>query len=161
MKYVYKKVEVGSLINKETIKEETDLDMEFDRVDDSNGDENQYIELIVNNAIKVENALSQMEQWLILSNMINYGHFSKNPKDFYTMTVKAVNNGKCSLAPKGKDNEDRSLIIDLIDTAKGQLNYRLKEEYLDRYERVISEVLNTTRFDESTDLSTTYLENII
>ena len=32
-----------------------------------------------------------------------------------------------------------------------------KEEYLDRYEGVISEILNTTRFDENTDLSTTYL----
>ena len=28
---------------------------------------------------------------------------------------------------------------------------------LDRYEGVISEILNTTRFDENTDLSTTYL----
>ena len=34
---------------------------------------------------------------------------------------------------------------------------RLNEEYLDRYEGVISEILNTTRFDENTDLSTTYL----
>ena len=33
----------------------------------------------------------------------------------------------------------------------------MKEEYLDRYEGVISEILNTTRFDENTDLSTTYL----
>ena len=32
-----------------------------------------------------------------------------------------------------------------------------KEEYLNRYEGVISEILNTTRFDVNTDLSTTYL----
>ena len=31
------------------------------------------------------------------------------------------------------------------------------EEYLDRYEGVKSEILNTTRFDENSDLSTTYL----
>ena len=31
------------------------------------------------------------------------------------------------------------------------------EEYLDRYEGFKSEILNTTRFDENTDLSTTYL----
>ena len=34
---------------------------------------------------------------------------------------------------------------------------KLKREYLDRYEGVQSEVLHTTRFDESSDLSTTYL----
>ena len=33
----------------------------------------------------------------------------------------------------------------------------MKEEYLDRYEGVVSEILNITRFDENTDFSTTYL----
>ena len=36
-KYIYKKVELGSLINKETIKEEIDLDAELDRVDYDSG----------------------------------------------------------------------------------------------------------------------------
>ena len=72
MKYIYKKVELGSLINKQTIKEDIDLDAELDRVDDDSGDENPYKELIVNNAIKIASALSQMEQWSILSNVINY-----------------------------------------------------------------------------------------
>ena len=34
---------------------------------------------------------------------------------------------------------------------------KLIEEYLDRYEGVKSEILVTTRFDENSDLSTTYL----
>ena len=33
----------------------------------------------------------------------------------------------------------------------------LKEEYLDVYEGIQSEILNTTRFDENSDHSTTYL----
>ena len=37
------------------IKEEIDSDVEFDKIDDNNGDENLYRELIVNNANKVEN----------------------------------------------------------------------------------------------------------
>ena len=78
-KYVYKKVELGSLINKETIKEEIDLHVQLDRIDNDSGDEKPYKELIVNNAIEVENALSQMEQWSILSNIINYVQYSKNP----------------------------------------------------------------------------------
>ena len=34
---------------------------------------------------------------------------------------------------------------------------RLKKEYLDVYDGIHSEVLSTTRFDENSDLSTTYL----
>ena len=80
IKYIYKKVELGSLINKETIKEEIESDVELDRIDDDSRDENPYKELIVNNGIKVENALLQMEQWSILSNIINSVQYSKNPK---------------------------------------------------------------------------------
>ena len=61
------------------MKEEVDLDMELDRVDDDSRDKNLYKELIFNNAIKVESALSQMEQWSILINVINYLQYSKNP----------------------------------------------------------------------------------
>ena len=71
-KYICKKVELGSLITKETIKEEINLDVNLDRVDDDSRDKNPYKELIVNNAIKIESALSQMEQWSILSNVIKY-----------------------------------------------------------------------------------------
>ena len=64
--YIYKKVELGSLINKDTIKQEIDPDIELDRMEDNSGDENLYRELIVNNAGKKENTLSQMAQWSIL-----------------------------------------------------------------------------------------------
>ena len=148
---MYKKVEVGRLINKETLKEEIYLYAELDRVDDDSGDKNSYKELIVNNTIKVESALSQMERWSILSNVINYVQYSKNPKDFYTVTVKPVNNKKLNSISKDKDKDYISLRIDLTDIPNG-----LKEEYLDRYEGVMSEILNTTRIDENTDLSTTY-----
>ena len=54
------------------IKEELDADIELDRMDDNSRDENPYKELIINNAYKIENALPQMEQLSILSNIINY-----------------------------------------------------------------------------------------
>ena len=118
-KYIYKKVKLGSLINKETIKEEIDSDMELDRIDNDSRDENPYKELIVNNAIQVENVLLQMEQWSILSGIINYFQYSKNPKDFCTMTIRPINNGKCSLVLKSIDTEDMPLRIDLVDNLKG------------------------------------------
>ena len=51
-RYIYKKVELGSLINKKTIKEEIDLDVDLNRLDDDSTNENPYKELLVNNAIK-------------------------------------------------------------------------------------------------------------
>ena len=57
--FIYKKVELGSLINKNTIKEELDANIELDKMDDNGGDENPYRELIINNTYRVENALPQ------------------------------------------------------------------------------------------------------
>ena len=37
---------------------------------------------------------------------------------------------------------------------------KLKEEYLDVYKGIQSEILSTTRFDENSDLSTTYLRKV-
>ena len=37
---------------------------------------------------------------------------------------------------------------------------KLKEEYFDRYDGIYAEISQVTRFDESTDLSTTYLGRI-
>ena len=56
--YIYKKVELGSSINKGTVKEEIDSDAELDKIDDNSGDENLYKELIVNDVSKIENTLS-------------------------------------------------------------------------------------------------------
>ena len=39
----------------------------------------------------------------------------------------------------------------------GPTPHILKEEYLDIYEGIQSEIVNTTRFDENSDLSNTYL----
>ena len=49
-------------------------------MDDTSGDINPYKELIVNNAEKIEPILTQMEQWSILSNILNYIQYDKYPK---------------------------------------------------------------------------------
>ena len=48
---IYKRVELGSLINKNMIKEELDAEVELDRMDANSGDENPYKESIINNVI--------------------------------------------------------------------------------------------------------------
>ena len=42
----------------------------------------------------------------------------------------------------------------------GHMLDKLKEEYLDVYEGIQSEILSTTRFDENSDLGTTYLGKV-
>ena len=134
------------------MKGEIDPDIELDRMDDNSGDEHLYRELIVNNADKIEKALSQKEQWAILSNMINYVQYSKNPKNFHAMSIKPINKNKVSIGRKEKDKDKLTLQVGLTNAS-----HKLMEEYLDRYEGVKLEILNTTRFDENSDLSTTYL----
>ena len=76
------------------MRQEIDQDIELDKMDDTSGDENLYRELIVNNAGRIETTLSQMEQWLILSNVIHYVQYDKHPKSFHNMSVRPVNKMK-------------------------------------------------------------------
>ena len=153
--FVYRKVELGSLINKETIREEFYSEAELDKIENNKGDKNQYRELIVNNACKIENTLSQMEHWLIFSNVINYVQYNKNPQNSHSMIIEPVNTNRVHKEKRGKSKNESSLRVNLTDSLD-----RSKEKYLDKYEGIKSEILNTTRFDENSDLSTTYLGKI-
>ena len=70
------------------MKEGLGADVELDRMDNNNGDENPYRDLTVNNTERVEMSHSSMEQWAILSNVINYAQHSKKPKNFHFTTIK-------------------------------------------------------------------------
>ena len=96
-----------------------------------------------------------MEQWLILNNVINYVQYNKNPKNSHSMIIKPVNTNKIHKEIRGKNNNESSLRVNLVDSLD-----RSKEEYLDKYGRIRPEILNTTKFDENSDLSTTYLGKI-
>ena len=100
--FIYKKVKLGSLVNKNTIREEHDTDVELDRMDNNNGDENPHNELMVNNANRIETSQSQMEQWSILNNVMNYVQHSKNPRNFHFTRVKAA---KFNKIVKDKDKK--------------------------------------------------------
>ena len=76
----------------------------------------------------------------------------KNPKNFHAMSVKSTNKNKIDIGRKHGEKDRSTSEVSLIDTLD-----RLTEEYLDRYEGVKSEILVTTRFNENSDLSTTYL----
>ena len=52
--------------------------------------------------------LSQMEQWSILSNVINYVQYSKNPRSFHAVLIKPANKNKINVGRKRerKTNSD-------------------------------------------------------
>ena len=68
------------------------------------------------------------------------------------MSVRPISKIKDKTKSKQKKEEMPISEINFRDTSD-----RLKEEYLDRYKGVKSEILSTTRFDENSDLSMTYL----
>ena len=76
-KHIYKKVETGQTINVDTMKLEIEQEKHLNQMDDDNGEVNPYRELIVNNAEKIEMQKTQMEEWSILSNLLNYVQHSK------------------------------------------------------------------------------------
>ena len=90
-----------------------------------------------------------MEQWSILSNMLNYIQYDRCPKIYHTLGIRTVNKYMNSLDTR----EER----DMITLDFGPTLNILKKEYLDIYKGIQSEILNFTRFNENSDLSATYL----
>ena len=71
-RHIYKKVETGESINADTMQQEVEEEKQMNKMDDDNDEENPYRELIINNAEKIEVQKTQMEEWSILSNKLNY-----------------------------------------------------------------------------------------
>ena len=84
-----------------------------------------------------------MEQWSILSNMLNYIQYDKHPKNFHNLGISTVH--IC------KNHSDVKEEKDMIEVDFGPTLNILKEEYLDVYEGIQSEIVNTPRFDENSD----------
>ena len=68
------------------------------------------------------------------------------------MSVKSTNKNKINIGRKQREKDRPTSELSLVDKSD-----KLTEEYLDRYKGVKSEILVTTRFNENSDLSMTYL----
>ena len=138
------------MINTDTIQQEIEQKKQLSRIDDRNGEINPYREHIVNNAEKTEPLMTQMEQWSILSNVLNNVQHSKFNSMNYTLNVKAMNRYKVKLDMRGEFKE-----LDF-----GLTPQKLQEEYLDVYEGIQSDIVSLNTFDENSDISTTYLGKV-
>ena len=62
----------GETINIDTIQQEVEQEEQLNKFDDTCGETNSYREMIVNNPEKIAPLMTQVEQWSILSNVLNY-----------------------------------------------------------------------------------------
>ena len=105
-KYICKWIETGEIINTDAIEQERKQVEQLNRIDNTIEETNPYCELIVNNAEKIEPVMTQMEQWSILSNVLNYIQHDR----FHTMkqmlNIKEVNKYKHKPDTEGGKNLD-------------------------------------------------------
>ena len=93
--------------------------------------------------------MTQMEQWSILRNVLNYIQHDRYHTVSHTFHINAVNKHR----NKSEEKEEK----EPVELDFGSMPLKLCEEYLDLYEGIQSEIVNTTRFNENSDLSMTYL----
>ena len=114
-RHVYKKIESGSIINIDTITQEIDQDV--DKIDDTNGEINPYHKIIVNKAERDDTIISQMKQWSILSNVVNYIQYNRHPKNFYNLDIKVIDS-KSHKKIYNKE-EERHIRVKILEIGQG------------------------------------------
>ena len=143
--HVYKKVEEGGIIHVDTL--QVELKQEMEREDD-----NPYKRVVLKKVHIEKNKSHQIEDWSIFTNQIKYTQHDERTKhglDLTTLDYQQHHDLYCQL----KGEESSSLYIDFGISSECQ-----KLKYLDLYEDMSADMVYTNRFDENSDLTTTYDE---
>ena len=153
VRHIYKKVEMDKPINIETMKQE----LEDDKVtrnrlkeEEDESESNSYQMAILNKKSRDDANVEQMINWSIFSDLIKYIDVGSCSDTIPSLTVISLDDKKHKrLYNSLKIDED--LTVDIIFEED-----RVRDTYLDRYDGIHAEISQATKFDESTDLSTTY-----
>ena len=116
-----------------------------------NQDDNPYKKVVLNKVFREEDKSPEMRNWSIFSDNVRYiQHEQKTPPklDIDTLDYR----GFKELYFKLKEEEREALDIDF-----GMYPDILQSKYLDMYEGIYAEMVYTNKFNENSDLSTTYL----
>ena len=135
----------GIISMKKIVMQDNSVDTELD---------NTYQKAILTENDKKKNP-TQIKEWSILSDHVKYV-MSDGPETFYKLNIDGMHYRHARDLYKGL-REKELLSADLN---FGGSPETLKAEYLDVYEGVYAKVISTDRFDEDTDLSTTYLGQV-
>ena len=134
-------MEKGSIINTKTMMNEMTQDQ---------GD-NPYKRVVLNHVYKVPEKCPEMKNWSIFSDNVRYvqhDQMTTQNLDFDTLDYRNHKDLYFQLKEKKRENldVDFSLYPDVT-----------KARYLDVYEDIYAEMVYASKFDENSDLSTTYL----
>ena len=120
----------------------------------SNPDVNSYKNAMLKESDRKRDPVP-MEEWSILSDHVKYVTHDESDA-FHKLNIDLMNY---------RQNRDIYKRLNSEEMLKTSLNFgkspeKLKSDYLDVYEGVYAEVISTDRFDEDTNLSTTYLGQV-
>ena len=145
---------MGKEINTATTKQE--IEQEKSIKAEINDNCNAYQKAILNDVNKKEKVSTQMEDWSILSDHVKYVKHDDGLETFHKLHVKTLN--CCQYKDLYQELKGKEILQ--VDVDFGNNPEKLKSEYLDVYEGVYAEIVSTNRFDENSDLSTTYLGQV-
>ena len=154
VQFVYKKVNAGKEISTETIKQEMEQEKSIKTELDDSCD-NTYQKAILNEVTKKEKVSTQ-EDLSILSDHVKYVRYDDGLETFHKLNVNTLN--YCQYKDLYQELKGKEILMIDVDFIRSP--EKLKSEYLDVYEGVYAEIVSTNRFDEGSDLSTTYLGQV-
>ena len=116
-----------------------------------NQDDNPYKKVVLNKVFREEDKSPEMRNWSIFSDNVRYiQHEQKTPHELNIDTLYYRYHKELYFRLKGVERE--TLDIDF-----GVYPDLLKSTYQDMYEGVYAEMVYANKFNENSDLSTTYL----
>ena len=152
-RYIYKKVEQGSNLNTETMKQEIEQEKMTEMKPSEENEANPYQKVVLNNVHKDKIKTEQMENWSILSDNVKYIQHDEGSKTTHNLDVKTLayrQHKKLYHSVKGEESQ----MLDIHFESNPGI---MRSNYLDMYGGIHADVVCTNRFDESSDLSMTYL----
>ena len=153
-RHIYKKVELDKIINIETIKqeiEENKVTRNRFKEEEDDTETNPYQMAILNKAFRNHMRTEQMINWSIINDLIKYIDRSSCSDIIPRLTVKPLDY-KQHKRLYNSLKTDKDLTSDVI--FEGDI---VRDEYFDKYDSIHAEMSQATKFDESIDLSVTYL----
>ena len=139
--HVYKAMEKGNMINTKTMTSDMN----------QNQGDNPYKRVVLNSIYKIPEKCPEMKNWSIFGDNIRYvqhDQMTAQKLDFDTLDYRNYQDLYFQL----KNEERENLDIDF-----GLYPDITKARYLDVYEDIYAEMVYAGKFDENSDLSTTYL----
>ena len=139
--HVYKAMKKGNMINTKTMISEMTQDQ----------DDNPYKSVVLNNVYKEPDKSPEMQSWSIFSNNVRYvQHDQLTSQDLDTDTLDYHEHKGVYFQMKNEKGETLDIDFGLYPDVT-------KARYLDVYEDIYAEMVYASKFDESSDLSMTYL----